>query len=209
MLRLPESPHIQVFYGSLFIELCKLQPSAMPGVVSLNFTHNYCISLEVNVLSEVISFWLSTNIIKLAIAYRGVVVWNSIPATVIDMKPLLYFGDTVSRSKIKYLWRDQTNPNILPNRAKTCTITCLSSLTKNCNFENKILSTWNTFLRKLTYAPVFHTWEDCTRENSTRRARRAGVWTYISNQKQYTANKQLQSVDFRSDFQRIQDGGSM
>ena len=41
-------------------------------------------------------------------------------------------------------WRDQTNPDISPNRAKTCTITCLPSLTKKFIFENEI-----SWLKKL------------------------------------------------------------
>lgn len=35
MFRLPNPHHVQVFYGSLIIELCKSQPNTMPGVVSL------------------------------------------------------------------------------------------------------------------------------------------------------------------------------
>lgn len=34
MFRLPNSHNIQIFYGSLIIELCKLQPNTMPGVVA-------------------------------------------------------------------------------------------------------------------------------------------------------------------------------
>lgn len=34
MFRLPNSHHVQIFYGSLIIELCKSQPNIMPGVVA-------------------------------------------------------------------------------------------------------------------------------------------------------------------------------
>jgi len=34
MFRLPEPEHLFVFYGSLIIELCKLEPTTMPGVVA-------------------------------------------------------------------------------------------------------------------------------------------------------------------------------
>lgn len=34
MFRLPEPEHLFIFYGSLIIELCKLEPSVMPGVVA-------------------------------------------------------------------------------------------------------------------------------------------------------------------------------
>ena len=38
----------------------------------------------------------------------------------------------------KYPWRDQRSPDIFPNRAKTCTITCLSSLTEKCILKTKL-----------------------------------------------------------------------
>ena len=34
MFNLPKSPQIEVFYGSLLIELCKMQPTFLPQVVS-------------------------------------------------------------------------------------------------------------------------------------------------------------------------------
>ncbi|XP_078375127.1 nuclear cap-binding protein subunit 1-like isoform X2 [Oculina patagonica] len=34
MFRLPNSHHPQIFYGSLIIELCKLQPNSIPGIVA-------------------------------------------------------------------------------------------------------------------------------------------------------------------------------
>ena len=35
-------------------------------------------------------------------------------------------------------WRDQSSTDIFPNRAKTCTITCLSSLTEKCILKTKL-----------------------------------------------------------------------
>ena len=34
MFKLPNSHHPQIFYGALIIELCKLQPNSIPGIVS-------------------------------------------------------------------------------------------------------------------------------------------------------------------------------
>lgn len=39
MFHLPRSPHVDIFYTSLLIELCKLQPGSVPQVVSL-----YCVT---------------------------------------------------------------------------------------------------------------------------------------------------------------------
>ena len=35
LFRMPESPIIEIAYASIFIELCKLQPSNMPQVLAL------------------------------------------------------------------------------------------------------------------------------------------------------------------------------
>jgi nuclear cap-binding protein subunit 1 len=40
MFNLPKSPQIEVFYGSLLIELCKMQPTFLPQVVSAR--NAYC-----------------------------------------------------------------------------------------------------------------------------------------------------------------------
>ena len=58
-------------------------------------------------------------------------------------------------------WRDQTSPDIFPNRARTCTITCSSSLTKKYIFESKNLSTWErSWIHTWTHdASVSRAWE--------------------------------------------------
>ena len=69
---------------------------------------------------------------------------------------VFHFGETVGRAKIL-----MTRPNKpFSKREKTCTITCLSSPTKKCIFENKILSTRKTsFMREHAHTPVSRAWE--------------------------------------------------
>ena len=56
--------------------------------------------------------------------------------------------------------QDQTRPDIFKNRAKTCTFTYLSSPTKKCIFETKVLD----LMPERTHRPVSRAWKTALRK---------------------------------------------
>lgn len=93
MFRLPNSRHAQIFYGSLIIELCKLQPNSIPGVVAqatellyerLNTMNTTC--------AERLVYWLSYHLSNFQFKW-GWEEWVSATETGLDSPQCVFLNE--------------------------------------------------------------------------------------------------------------------
>ena len=64
LFQMPRAPHVEIFYGALLIELCRLQPGSMPQVVS--FTRHHIFMRRYDVTHHLI-------------VTHGTNLWNELP----------------------------------------------------------------------------------------------------------------------------------
>lgn len=99
MFKLPNSHHPQIFYGALIIELCKLQPNSIPGIVaqatellyeSLNSMNTTCTERFVN--------WLSYHLSNFQFKW-GWDEWVSAPDDGLDSPKCVFLSELFERIK--------------------------------------------------------------------------------------------------------------